>query len=335
MSILITGVAGLTGSYLLEKCMKEEVKIYGCDNFFRGTRENLQLSVDNTQDTAGTFQFAELDITNQGMFYSWLSDIQSSNDPITEIYHLAAIVPTKYFYEEPELTYETNCKATIDLFQWALKNGVKKFVNASSSEIYGHPQEVPTKETTPTHYDAVEVTTRWSYAQGKILTEHVLNHHKNEIEVCHLRYANVYGPRDLDDNHVIPYFVNQIIKNEDMIINAEADKFQRTFLYMTDCANATYSAMRNMVTGTAYNVGSKEEVTIQQLLDICLEVAKEEGIEYSGLIKKNLVRTGDPVRRVLDTSRAKSHLGYEAQVKLKDGIRELFIWTQKSMLNER
>lgn len=310
MKTLITGAAGLTGSYLAEKCLAAGEQVIGIDNFFRGTMDNLAEIKDNKN-----FEFINGDIL----------DIEKMNlKDVNKIYHLAAIVPTKYFYEAPVDTYMVNCHGTKVMIDWALKNGVEKFVNASSSEIYGHPQSIPTTELTPTHYDAVETTTRWSYAQGKILTEHIGNFYKDKINICHLRYANVYGPRDIDDNHVIPYLINRVLRSEKIIINKDADKIKRTFLYMTDCADATYLAMEKSPSGESYNIGSDQEVTIQQLLNIIFEITgKTTEVEYS------LSRVGDPQRRLLDISKAKGMLGVDIKVSLEEGIGQTVHWMKK------
>jgi nucleoside-diphosphate-sugar epimerase len=245
------------------------------------------------------------------------------------IYHLAAIVPTKYFYEEPCLTYEVNCQGTYDLFKWALRNGIPRFVNASSSEIYGHASDFPTKETTSSLYDSVDVTTRWSYAHGKIMTEYLLNHHSQKIAVCHLRYANVYGPYDSDDDHVAPYILNCIANNKPLHLLLRAKEVMRSFLYMSDCAEATRLAMLNMRCGTSYNIGNPEEVTIYTLFCKAAEVMSELGCHYSQKPIYDIVRTGDPERRVLDISRAKEHLGYEPKVMLEEGLKRTGEWILK------
>jgi nucleoside-diphosphate-sugar epimerase len=225
------------------------------------------------------------------------------------------------------MTFENNCLATKIMIEWGIKIGATKFVNASSSEVYGHPQEIPTKETTPTYYDAVEITPRWSYAQGKILTEHIGNYYKDKIAICHLRYANVYGPRDIDENHVIPYILNKLIKNEEIHLNKKADTIKRTFLYMTDCANATYLAMKYMKSGISYNIGSSEEVTIHELFKTCLQVMQDLGVASDeGNIIYDIERVGDPTRRVLDITRAKQELGISIDTSLYDGIRRTGEW---------
>jgi nucleoside-diphosphate-sugar epimerase len=317
MRVLITGAAGLTGAHLVRECLLAGDTVVGIDNFFRGKIGNIAEVLDDE-----SFTFIECD------FRDYINDANSPTN-FDGIYHLAAIVPTVYFYEEPELTYEVNCRGTHEIFKWALNNKIPRFVNASSSEVYGHAPDFPTKESTPSVYDSVETSVRWSYAHGKILTEYLLNHYRRDITVCHLRYANVYGPFDIDDHHVIPYMLNCIADNKPINVNARWAHIKRSFLYMSDCALATRLAMQHMQTGTAYNIGNPQEITIKDLWDICLSVMGELGVPYSHTPVCDLERAGDPTRRVLDITRAGEHLGYKPVVMLREGVRRTAEWMLK------
>jgi nucleoside-diphosphate-sugar epimerase len=314
MNVLITGVAGLTGSHLVRHCLEQGDTVVGIDNFFRGRQENIYDLIDDSG-----FQFIEADFRD----YIAKHDAGSNYDGI---YHLAAIVPTKYFYEEPTLTYEVNCQGTYDIFKWAVAHHIPGFVNASSSEIYGHASSFPTTEWSSSVYDSVETTTRWSYAYGKIITEYLLNHAKDEIRVCHLRYANVYGPYDIDENHVIPYILNRIACGEVCELNIKAAELRRSFAYMSDCAEATRLAMLNMSSGRSYNVGNPEDITILDLFNTAVEIMNELGVEYNKKPSFVMTRSGDPERRILDISRAHTELGYNPTVMLREGIRRTAQW---------
>lgn len=316
MKVLITGAAGLTGAHLVRSCLENGDTVVGIDNFFRGTKDNIAGLLGHER-----FTFYGCD------FREYIEDADGSD--FDGIYHLAAVVPTRYFYEEPCLTYEVNCQGTYEIFRWALQQKIPRFVNASSSEIYGHAKEFPTKETTPSQYDAVDTTTRWSYAHGKIMTEYLLNHHSSEIMVCHLRYANVYGPYDVDDNHVIPYILNCILRDETCHLNVRANEIARSFLYMSDCADATRLAMLHMRSGRSYNIANPEEHTILELYQMAVHVAEESGISYKRPPQFSISRPGDPERRVLDITRAKEELGYIPHVALEEGMRRTLAWMLK------
>lgn len=330
--ILITGCCGTTGTALVKYLIDNtDSIIYGVDNFYKEGSEDNYRELCKYAST-DRFQFKQLDISDYSKFYEWLSYIKLNTlsfCPFDKVYNLAAIVETPRFYDSPYETHEVNCNAAIRLYKWCTQNGVKKFVNASSSEIYGHATEFPTKETTPQHYDSVEISPRWSYAHGKILNEYIMNQIYNEnpernTKVCHLRYANVYGENDINPVHVIPYFVNKMLLGEDVHANSKPLEFRRTFLHNDDSTLGTYLAMENMVSTHAYNIGSQEEVSIKELLDICVEEIFD--VTHKPIESKfiyDIERPGDPVRRKLDTTRAKEELGFECKVSLREGIRRV------------
>jgi nucleoside-diphosphate-sugar epimerase len=311
MATVITGVAGLTGSHLAERCLAAGHDVVGIDNFFRGTRKNLAAVIGHRR-----FRLIEADILN-------IAGLGLTG--VDCIFHLAAIVPTRYFYEAPVDTYMVNCHGTKVVLDWALANGVQTFVNASSSEIYGHAAVVPTGELTVSTFDPVEATPRWSYAVGKLLAEHIGNFHRQRIGICHLRYANVYGPRDVDSEHVIPYLIAQVLRGQSVVISRQARDITRSFLYVTDCAEATFRALGSP-SGESYNIGSEQEITLQELVETIFRLAKR-----SVPIHYTLERSGDPMRRLLDSSKAWKMLGYRPAVSLEDGLRETMAWMKTSL----
>lgn len=328
--ILVTGCAGNTGSYLCELLLKDRNNlVIGIDNFFRGNEENLSTFINDEN-----FLFIKGDIRDfcMGPHCGSFSMMKESgcdliNIPskfeidqiykttgleivfydIDEIYNLAAVVPTKYFYERPDLTYKVNCEAAINLFDLAVESGVKKFLNASSSEIYGH-NSVNANEETKSLYDSPEDSVRWSYAHGKILTEYYMNFYKDQIKVVHLRYANCAGRRDLDNNHVLPYIINSLIFGTELVLNKRPDDFSRSYLSMEDAATATLECMEKGITGHAYNIGTQELLTIRQLFEKCCSHLKINPKVVN--VKWELDRPGDPVSRILDISRVTKEVGW-------------------------
>lgn len=330
---LITGVAGTTGSQILDYLLdeSEEVKsgervVIGVDNLFRGCIENISSHLDNPSFQFYTLDFRELIERNRKFFFVSLPS-GTMTASVDEVYHMAAIVPTHYFYDSPDLTYEINCQGTIDLFNWCRKSGIRRFIVGSSSEIYGHicSEDLPAKETTMSHFDSEEDSTRWSYAEGKLLTEHYLNHFKSDMErVCHLRFANTYGIRDMDNNHIIPYLINSVVKGTDIHINKDCMTYKRTFLNNKDSARACVELMSKGKNGVAYNVGSQEEVSIYDLFRVIKDLYKElTGKTYSGQVFKDIHRSGDPLRRILSTQRLQEDTGFSPMIKLEEGLTEM------------
>lgn len=339
-NILVTGCAGTTGTALVEFLMREDPdsKIIGVDNFYKnGSRDNLKhLNEINN----GNFSFYEFDIAHAS-FYGLLDTYYFSHDMIfDEVYNLAAIVETPEFYNNPYGTFRVNCQGAIDLFNYCCQHGTERFVNASSSEIYGRLDMFETlvrgaeshgivvKEDTENLYDSPEISTRWSYAHGKILTEYVMNdlaaRFDHKTKVCHLRYANVYGENDLSPVHVIPYIVLSILTGNPVKLSSFAKTTKRTFLHNDDSTLGTYLAMKNMVSGHAYNIASSEEVTIFDLAMMCYDLVEEATCEhFSRQIDLCVKRKGDPKRRLLSTERAADELNFKTTVSLEEGINRI------------
>lgn len=338
---IITGVAGTTGSTVLD-LMSDflEVKrgdrlIVGVDNLFRGVVENIQNHLDKSY-----FYFIKDSYQNMVKYCTGEDELVIETDEekyvVDEIIHMAAVVPTKYFYEAPELTFRENCLGTVELFNWAIAHHVEKFIVGSTSEVYGHISDsaLPVKEDEMSHFDSVETTTRWSYAEGKLLTEHILNKSKDKIKVCHLRFANTYGVRDMDNNHIIPYLVNSTVDNHNIEINKNPDKFYRTFLNNKDAAKAVIAVSQHGVSGTAYNVGSTQEVSISGLVNLVLVLCEEvTGKTYTGSIVKKVERSGDPHRRVLCTDRLYNDTSFTPSIDLAEGIVEMINYAISKKVN--
>lgn len=338
--VLITGVCGETGSYLAEECLRNNEVVIGIDNLFKGTLDNIKDCLDSEN-----FVLLIGDLRNIGLYPEMFlcSKIYGNKDMLTykefsthgygvyfpyieEVYNLGAVVETRFFYERPDLTFKINCQGAIEMFDWAISKRVKKFVNASSSEIYGHGKSVGTKwtESENSIYDAVSESNRWSYAHGKILTEYYMNHQKDKIEVCHLRYANCYGPRDLNREHIIPLLVDTLLTGRECSISRTPDKFFRSYLYMSDAAKATYLAMKNMRSGEAYNVGTDDVISVSDLLSTIEKLVRNKGyVGFRSGISFNINRPGDPKYRCLDCSKAYNELGWYPSVSLEDGVSEV------------
>lgn len=328
---IITGVAGTTGSTVLDLMSDGfDVKcgdriLVGIDNLFRGVVENIQRHLDKDYFFFIKDNYQNLTKLCKGEGQA-VVEISEERYQVDEIIHMAAVVPTKYFYEAPELTFRENCLGTVDLFNWAIEHNIEKFIVGSTSEVYGHISDkcLPVKEDEMSHFDSVETTPRWSYAEGKLLTEHILNKSKDKIKVCHLRFANTYGVRDMDDNHIIPYLVNSIVNNRDIRINKDPDNFYRTFLNNYDAAEAVLAVSRNGTSGTAYNVGSSQEVSISALVNLVMILCEGfTGEKYTGKILKEIERSGDPRRRILCTDRLYKDTSFTPSVELVKGITEM------------
>lgn len=333
---IITGGLGTTGSELVKYIIDNDRynKIIIIDNGFKGKLENLGGYVDKVD------YFIE-DISNTARIDILVKDISKRYpESLIDIYNLAAIVETKYFYSDPELTYNINVQSSIEILKIALKySNIKKFFNASTSEVYGRIIDEPLiSEDSDSIFTSPIVTNRYSYAIGKLLTEYVMNDivkkcgNRSDFKIVHARYANTYGLSDMDPEHIIPYLIDSIhnyyTKGARLTLTKDYNKKFRTFLNQIDSSRYTYEVMKNGNNYEVYNIGSPEEVNISDLVDIVnkkyCEIANTEIADLP--IDCSIVRKGDPLRRKLDTKKLDSicsnNLGF---VKLEDGISDMIL----------
>lgn len=310
--ILVTGCCGMTGSKVCEILVDKGYDVYGIDNFFNGSLDNIKPEV------LKRMKFFKLDIRQ----ISYIAQLIGCNE-IDTIIHLAAIVETKHFYESIPEVYEVNTKASIELAKVAIELGVKTFMNASTSESYGHAAESGmTVENSQKIFDDTEVSARWSYALGKLVVEHWLKAHKDKINVASLRYANVYGSADnINSKHLIPYLVKCCSHDEVAKVGHRCDVIKRTFLHNDDSSRATVFLTELLSEGKlehfAYNVATPQEYTIKEVVETVARVLKKPyKIELV-----DLHRDDEPVRRLLDCSRL-LNLGFKPSVSLEEGILE-------------
>lgn len=308
MIVLVTGAAGLVGSHLVDRLVRDGHEVIGADNYFRGAKKSLSWAMQQRN-----FRFVKGDILK---ISEW--DLPR----VDWIYHLAAIVPTRFFYDAPIDSFMVNAVGTKHVLDFAKATGVKRVLCASSSEVYGQPTKVPTPETAVSHLQSPDVTTRWSYAVGKLAAEHLALAYSRwfDVVVC-LRYANIYGPRDIGEEHIIPYTIHNSLRGDPITLHRGADRRKRTFLHVDDCARGTQMALEKGENGMIFNLGSDEEVTVLELVNRIMEIC---GARVD--ISYDAKPVGDPTRRLLDVSKAERVLGFRPEISLDQGLRSTLDW---------
>ena len=168
-----------------------------------------------------------------------------------------------------------------------------------------------------------EHSQRTSYAVGKLLTEFFMKDSvdKGEIKGCSIRFANVYSKNELYPKHILPHILTSLSKDGSVTLLENSKKNYRTFLDNEDSWSAVMALMdtESALDGTIYNVGTKEEIQIIDLVKLC---ADELGIGEP-VIRFEGFRASDPERRMLNTDKITKATGWEPKVTLKDGIRSI------------
>lgn len=316
--VLVTGGAGLIGSHIVDLLMEgREQGKYGeiiiLDNFVRGRRENLAGAM-----ARGDLTIVEGDICDRGLVAEVMQGIDLA-------FHLAAIRITQCA-EDPRLAVDVLGNGTFNILEAAVKAGVKKVVASSSASVYGLAEEFPTTEK---HHP---YNNRTIYGATKAFNEGLLRSFNDMYGLPYvaLRYFNVYGPRmDIYGAYteVLIRWMDRIIAGQAPLIFGDG-KQTMDFVYVTDIARANILAAESDVSDEVFNVANGVETSLNDLAYALMKVmGVEMDLEYGPERKVNPVP-----RRLADTSKAKRMIGFEAQVDLEAGLRDLVTWwkSQKS-----
>jgi len=297
--VLVTGGAGFLGSHLCETLVSEGHDIVCLDNFGSGQKKNIEHLLDEPN-----FELIDRDVRTP-----------SSLPSVDRIYHLASRASPEDFTEFPVKIALANTQGTRRLLDHARACDAR-MVYASTSEVYGDPEEHPQKETYNGNVNIRGV--RGCYDESKRFGETltVAYNRRYNLGVRTVRIFNTYGPRMRpDDGRVIPNFVTQALRGEDLTVYGDGQQ-TRSFCYVDDLIRGIVDLMRaDDLEYDVYNMGKQNERTIEEL-------AKEviEATDSSSKIVYEPLPEDDPSRRQPDITRAKSDLDWEPEIPLNKGL---------------
>lgn len=308
--MLITGGAGLVGSYIADLLVEEGAsEVVILDNFVRGRRENLASAL-----SSGRVSILEGDIRDRAR-------VAQAMRGIDVLFHQAAIRITQCA-EEPRLALEVLVDGTFNVLEEAVRAKVKKVVAASSASVYGLAEEFPTRESHHPYYN------RTLYGASKVFNEALLRSFQDMygLDSVALRYFNVYGPRmDIHGAYteVLIRWMERIASGQPPLILGDGTQTM-DFVHVRDIARANILAAHANVTDEVFNVASGAETSLNELADTLLKVMDSPlRPEYGPERKVNPVS-----RRLADVSKTKRLLGFEASIPLEEGLRGLVSWWQ-------
>lgn len=305
---LVTGGAGFIGSNLCEALLDMGYQVRCMDNFSTGKRENIEGFLRNKN-----FTLLEDDIRN-------LEACLSACDGVDYVLHQAAWGSVPRSIEMPLLYEEINIRGTLNMMEAARQKGVRKFVYASSSSVYGDHPVLPKKE-------GQEGELLSPYALTKMVDEEYGRLYKElyGLATYGLRYFNVFGKRQDPDGAyaaVIPKFIKQLLNDEQPTINGDG-KQSRDFTYIENVIEANLKACLapSEVAGQAFNIayGGRD-----YLIDIYHELCKALGKDIEPIFGPD--RPGDIKHSNADISKARELLGYEPEWSFQRGIEAAIEW---------
>ncbi len=300
--MLVSGGNGFLGSYLVERAMNEGFYVTVVDDMSTMSEKNIPDNV----------EFIKKKIED---FYT--------NKKYDYYIHLAARPSPDDYVIHPVETILSNSLGTYRMLEMARKHK-GKFFYTSSSETYGDSEIIPTPES---YWGRVNFTgIRACYDESKRFSEALaLSYHREYgLDVRIERPFNVYGPRiriDGQYGRVIPRFISQALKNEDITIHGDGLQ-TRSFLYIDDWLDATWKfIMDDNLAGEIMNIGSDSEITIRDLAYKIKDITKS-----SSKIVYLENRPDDPRRRAADITKARKLLKWKPKVSLDEGFLKTIEW---------
>ena len=297
--VLITGGAGFLGSHLCERLLNEGNEVICMDNYFTGTKQNIQHLMDHS-----SFELMRHDVT----FPVYLE--------IDEIYNLACPASPIHYQHDPVQTTKTSVHGAINMLGLAKRTGAKIF-QASTSEVYGDPKVHPQHESYWGHVNPIGF--RSCYDEGKRCAETLFFDYRrqHDLRIKVGRIFNTYGPRmHPNDGRVVSNFIVQALTGQPITIYGEGDQ-TRSFCYCLDLIEAFVRLMNtdDSFTGPV-NIGNPSEFTIKQLAEKVIEMTNSS----SELVYKELP-SDDPTQRRPDITLAKEAMDWEPKVSLEEGLK--------------
>ena len=316
----VTGGSGFIGGALVRRLVAEGARVRVLDNYLRGTPRHLTPVMDKIELVQG-------DVRD-------LETVVKASQGCDSFLHLAYLNGTEFFYTKPELVLEIAVKGTMNAIDAAIKNGIKDFVYASSSEVYQTPPVIPTPETVPLIVPDV-MNPRYSYGGGKIIGELLcLNYGRKFFDrMTIFRPHNVYGP-DMGGEHVLPQFVLRAKAVVDRTPEHEipfAIQGQgietRSFIYIDDFTDGLLLVIEKGKHNEIYHIGTQDEISMRDLAARVVEMFGRQPV-----IQHLPLQAGSTPRRCPDTAKLQA-LGFAPKTLLSAGLKHTFDWyTQNASL---
>ena len=297
--ILVTGGAGFIGSHLVERLLNQGNEVLCLDNFFTGSKDNIVHLLDHKY----------LEVIRHDVIEPILLEVD-------EIYNLACPASPVHYQYNPVKTVKTNVLGMINMLGLAKRTHAKIF-QASTSEVYGDPEQHPQTESYWGHVNPIGI--RSCYDEGKRIAETLCMdyHRQNAVRVKIVRIFNTYGPRmAINDGRVVSNFIVQALQNKPITIYGEGQQ-TRSFCYVDDLVEGFVRMMDNTEEGFTgpINLGNPGEFTIMELAQKVIQLTGS-----SSVIEKMPLPPDDPTQRRPDISVAQEKLNWEPTIMLEQGL---------------
>jgi nucleoside-diphosphate-sugar epimerase len=300
---LVSGGAGFIGSHIAERLLGKGHEVRILDDFSTGSRETVAMLAGRFGET---LEIIEADVAR-------LEACRDAVAGVNFVIHHAALASVPRSLQDPLATNEANATGTLNLLLLAREAGVRRFVYAGSSSVYGASEELPKKESmTPDPLSP--------YALSKLMGEEYARifHEQFGLETITLRYFNVFGPRQDPDSAyaaVLPSFVSCLLQGKRPVIYGDGLQ-SRDFTYVDNVVDANLTSCRADGVCGVYNVACGSRTTLMELLAAIQQIL---GTDVAP--RHEPERAGDVRHSQADISRARRDLHYEPRVSLAAGLK--------------
>lgn len=312
MRCLVTGGAGFLGSHLCERLLNDDHEVICLDNYFTGRMANVAHLRDNRN-----FELIRHDVTEPILL------------EVDRIFNLACPASPIHYQFNPVKTIKTSVMGAINMLGMA-KRVKARILQASTSEVYGDPAVHPQTEDYWGNVNPIGI--RSCYDEGKRVAETLFMdyHRQNNVDIRIVRIFNTYGPRMLmNDGRVVSNFIVQALKGEDLTIYGDGSQ-TRSFCYVDDLIEGFVRMMNQDKIIGPVNIGNPGEFTM-------LELAKEV-LDLTGSKSKIVYKPlpgDDPKMRRPNIDLAKSALGWEPTIPLRQGLEKTIVYFEELLKCER
>jgi NAD dependent epimerase/dehydratase len=317
-SVLVTGAGGFIGGHVVERLVRDGARVRALCRY-------------NSRNDRGTLDWLEPDVTDDiEVVLGELRDIESvagATEGSEVVLHLGAQIAIPYSYVNPRDFFEVNVLGTLNVAQAALRHGVQRVVQTSTSEVYGTAQTVPITEDHPLEPQS-------PYAASKVAADKLMDSYRRSfnLPVSVLRPFNTYGPRQ-SARAIIPTIITQALSGSTLRLGALHPRRDLVFVEDT-AAGFVAAATSEAALGRTVHLGTDEDVSVAELVEIVGE-----------LLGRDLTVETDPARLRPAQSEverlraspalARALLGWEPRVDLRSGIARTIEWIERNVRQYR
>lgn len=309
--VLVTGGAGFIGSHTVELLVNKGAKVRVIDNLENGTLKNLEVVKKKIEFVKGDLRVLD-------------ECIKAAKNQEVVLNVAAKVGGIGFNKAHPGTMFRDNILINTNMLEAARVADVERFLVVSTACVYRRDCTIPTPESEG--FEGVPEPTNEGYGWAKRMAEVQGRAYAKEfgMKIGIVRPYNAYGPRDHFDpekSHVIPALIRRVFNKENPLVVWGDGNQTRAFLYVTDFARGIVTAIEKYPIPDPINIGTDEEVKIKELVNMI--------VKLSGLKPKVEFDTSKPAgqpRRNCDTRKAKEKTGFEAEVKLNEGLKKTIEW---------